>query len=273
MPRQRAGSGQALEPRPAQQDPPAQVRALLNLLADPTTQKWLEKQGLPKPAAPPAHCRVEGFGLGLFLLPGRCDPRAHRRARRRAPRSAEPVRARRRARPRGTRPSAGGSRSCCSWLFSWLSGLASSGCFAGRRRGSAAASTGSRWRPSSDRLRVVAVAVRLCRRLGRGFCARQHRPFPRARLAAAAARDAVRLSPRLSGDPRRDHRRPFLVGPRSRTLPDRPDGSGGGSVLVPAAVAFVGWFAFGWVEIGFLRHTRHLAGRAASSSPTCSALV
>lgn len=39
----------------AVQDPPAQVRALLNLLADPTTQKWLEKQSLPRTAAPPAH--------------------------------------------------------------------------------------------------------------------------------------------------------------------------------------------------------------------------
>ncbi len=47
------GSGQASNS--ATQDPPAQVRALLNLLADPTTQKWLEKQGLPKQAAPQPH--------------------------------------------------------------------------------------------------------------------------------------------------------------------------------------------------------------------------
>jgi hypothetical protein len=30
-------------------------RLLLTLLADPTVQKWMEKQGLPKDAAPPAH--------------------------------------------------------------------------------------------------------------------------------------------------------------------------------------------------------------------------
>ena len=49
----KAGSGQAaVQSQDAvQQDPPAQVRALLNLLADPATQKWLEKQGLPKTAA------------------------------------------------------------------------------------------------------------------------------------------------------------------------------------------------------------------------------
>lgn len=34
--------------------PPAQVRALLNLLADPAVQKWLEKQDLPQAAARPA---------------------------------------------------------------------------------------------------------------------------------------------------------------------------------------------------------------------------
>ncbi len=49
----KTGSSQAATS--AAQDPPAQVRALLNLLADPTTQKWLEKQGLPKAAAPQTH--------------------------------------------------------------------------------------------------------------------------------------------------------------------------------------------------------------------------
>jgi small-conductance mechanosensitive channel len=41
----------------ASQNPPAQVRALLNLLADPSVQKWLEKQDLPEAAAPPAHAK------------------------------------------------------------------------------------------------------------------------------------------------------------------------------------------------------------------------
>src|SRR5258708_37297624 len=36
------------------EEPPAQVRALLNLLADPAVQKWLEKQGLAQAATPPA---------------------------------------------------------------------------------------------------------------------------------------------------------------------------------------------------------------------------
>lgn len=34
-------------------EPPAQVRALLNLLADPAVQKWLEKEGVQPAAAPP----------------------------------------------------------------------------------------------------------------------------------------------------------------------------------------------------------------------------
>src|SRR5208282_3526344 len=36
------------------EEPPAQVRALLNLLADTTVQKWLEQQGAAKAAAAPA---------------------------------------------------------------------------------------------------------------------------------------------------------------------------------------------------------------------------
>jgi len=41
-------------PAAATEEPPAQVRALLNLLADTTVQKWLEQQGAAKAAAAPA---------------------------------------------------------------------------------------------------------------------------------------------------------------------------------------------------------------------------
>ncbi|MGH7046457.1 MAG: mechanosensitive ion channel domain-containing protein [Stellaceae bacterium] len=40
---------------PAKAGPPPQVQALLNLLADPTVQKWLEKESAAAPAAQPAH--------------------------------------------------------------------------------------------------------------------------------------------------------------------------------------------------------------------------
>jgi moderate conductance mechanosensitive channel len=46
---QTGSSGQA--PAGAPEEPPAQVRALLNLLADTTVQKWLEQQGAAKAAA------------------------------------------------------------------------------------------------------------------------------------------------------------------------------------------------------------------------------
>ena len=54
---QKAGSSK--EPAAAGQQPPPQVQALLNLLADTTVQKWLEKQGAPAPAAPSEHRKSE----------------------------------------------------------------------------------------------------------------------------------------------------------------------------------------------------------------------
>ena len=50
---QTGSSGQA--PAAAPEEPPAQVRALLNLLGDTTVQKWLEQQGAAKAAAGSAH--------------------------------------------------------------------------------------------------------------------------------------------------------------------------------------------------------------------------
>jgi small-conductance mechanosensitive channel len=51
---QKAGSSSQASAA-ATDEPPAQVRALLNLLSDPAVQKWLEKQSLSEAAAPPAH--------------------------------------------------------------------------------------------------------------------------------------------------------------------------------------------------------------------------
>jgi moderate conductance mechanosensitive channel len=55
---QKAGSSSQASPAPTE-EPPAQVRALLNLLTDPAVQKWLEKQGLPQTATPPAFAGLE----------------------------------------------------------------------------------------------------------------------------------------------------------------------------------------------------------------------
>ncbi len=54
---QKAGSSK--ESAAAGQQPPPPVQALLNLLADQTVQKWLEKQGSAESAAPPAHGKSE----------------------------------------------------------------------------------------------------------------------------------------------------------------------------------------------------------------------
>jgi small-conductance mechanosensitive channel len=48
------------------EEPPAQVRALLNLLTDPAVQKWLEKQGLSQATAPPAFAGLEGSVSDYF---------------------------------------------------------------------------------------------------------------------------------------------------------------------------------------------------------------
>ena len=151
----------------------------------------------------------------LHRFPSRSDPRAHRRARRRGSRSAEPVLARPRPRQREISAKTGGPRPCCSSLFLSVWASASNGCFARRRRRPAATSTGSLSETVNDRLRLVAAALRLCGRSGGGLCPRQHRPLPRARLAAAASRDVVRLSRRFSCHPDRERRRPFPAGPRT----------------------------------------------------------
>jgi small-conductance mechanosensitive channel len=54
---QKAGSSK--ESAAAGQQPPPPVQALLNLLADQTVQKWLEKQGSAESAAPSAHGKPE----------------------------------------------------------------------------------------------------------------------------------------------------------------------------------------------------------------------
>jgi small-conductance mechanosensitive channel len=61
-----AQTGESSSQAAATEEPPAQVRALLNLLADPTVQKWLEKQGLSKAVAPPAHAASEASVSDYF---------------------------------------------------------------------------------------------------------------------------------------------------------------------------------------------------------------
>ncbi len=67
------GSGHAQAA--AQQEPPAQIRALLTLLGDPAVQKWLEKEGVAPIPAKPAH--KSSVSVSQYLDTNLSETRAH----------------------------------------------------------------------------------------------------------------------------------------------------------------------------------------------------
>ena len=194
------------------------------------SRKWLEEQHAARSPQETGAARRDGLGIHRF--PCRRDPRAHRRPRHRTPRSAQSVRAGRRAPP--GRDSNSGDRTVPRPCF----------CGFGLRRrvavsqGDAEDTPAPRRASNGDRQRSPAprcCALRACFRRGSSLRPRQPRPLLGAQLAAASSPDAARLSRRLPHHAYRGGRRRFSARSRRLALPHRSDGYRGRSVLVPTA--------------------------------------
>src|SRR6516164_5046606 len=91
---------------------------------------------------------------------------------------------------------------------------------------------------------------RVCGRSGGGLCPRTHGTLSRPRLAAIAAPGVVRPAHSFSYPKDRQSRRPLPAGARSRAVPHRTE-TAAARFWLRRFVWFVGWFAFGWVIVGF----------------------
>ena len=226
---------------------PEKIQELMTLLADPKVRDWLEKESKAEAAQARESDAAKEFDLARIRFPCRRNPRAHRCARRRASRSAQSDRDR--AQPRlsdlGSRGRVKGLLLLAVFIglgfgVEWLFRKATERI---RRH-----LDEHPLETVNDRLRVVAIRFAFAVGRGGGLCPWQRRRLPRIRLAAAAARDGLRLPRCLSRDPRSDRRRPSVVGPPSRTIPrsflwTRWRRASGAGVLPPlsACLPSVGW--------------------------------
>ena len=214
---------------------PEKIQELMTLLADPKVRDWLEQESKAK-AAQARESDGEDISIShASRRPSRCDPRAHRGARRRTSRSAEPIRARLCPRHAQTSVNTEGPRPCCispslsalgfgvEWLF---------------RKATQRDPRAPRHAPVGDGEGPPAGAspLRFAFAVGlvAAFALGSVGPFLALDWAAAVARDGLRLSRRLSRRTGRDRRRPFPAGAASRAFPHYSDGYGGRSVLVPS---------------------------------------
>jgi hypothetical protein len=195
----------------ATQEPPAQVRALLNLLSDATVQKWLEKQGEAKAAAASAQGTDNSVEDYLDLRAGVIHEQivALARASPDLPNQLERAAA---------RDSAVNGAHGRAWAFFNLAvfvalGLAAEWLF---RKMTGKAGRHLDGRPAetvNDRLRLVALRFALA--LGKvAALTLVRRPLSRPPLEPDPSRDGLGLSDRGCRHPGRRRRRPLAVRPR-----------------------------------------------------------